>query len=129
MSSNRTTIVAPDVAAPIGPYCHAVRHGDVLYCTGQLPLPPAGGTLVDGGVREQALQCLRNLEAVCAAAGTELARALRVSIYMLDLAAFGDVNEVYKGFFGGEPPARTTIGVAGLPLGALIELDAIVAIA
>jgi len=77
---------------------------------------------------EQAERCLRNLEAVCAAAGTSLARALRVSIYMTDLAAFGEVNEVYARHFAQDPPARVTIGVSQLPRGAYVEIDAIVAL-
>lgn len=128
MAPKPQAVNAADVAAPIGPYVHAVRHGAALYCTGQLPLPPEGGELVPGGPAAQAEQCLENLERVCAAAGTTLANALRVCIYAVDLSAFADVNQVYARRFGDRPPARTTIGVAALPMGAAVEMDAIVAL-
>jgi 2-iminobutanoate/2-iminopropanoate deaminase len=119
---------ADTVPAPIGPYSHAVRHGDTLYLTGQLPIGP-DGVLTASDVAEQARRCLENLAAVCDAAGTSLARAIRIGIYLEDLATFADVNAVYASFFPGSPPARTTIGVAALPLGAKVEMDAVVALA
>jgi 2-iminobutanoate/2-iminopropanoate deaminase len=124
--SERSTVFAADAPPAIGPYSHAVRSGGLLFCSGQIPLDGAG-ELVGKRVGEQARRCLQNLEAVCAAAGTTLARALRVTVYMTDLGAFGEVNDVYAGFFDDEPPARVTIGVAALPRSALIEIDAIVA--
>ncbi|ADB49099.1 RidA family protein [Conexibacter woesei] len=120
---------SPAVPDPIGPYSHAVRHGDVLYCTGQLPVEPTSATILATDVAEQARRCLENLGAVCAAAGTGLERAIRIGIYMRDLAGFQAVNAVYAEYFPDPPPARTTIGVAALPMGALIEMDAIVALA
>ncbi len=119
---------APDAPAAIGPYSHGVIAGRLLYCSGQTPLDPATGDLVHGGVDVQARRCLENLAAVCAAAGTELANAVRMTIYMTDLAGFGEVNEVYGEFFSGPPPARVTIGVAALPKAASVEIDAIVAL-
>lgn len=124
----RQTVTAPDAPAAIGPYSHAVRVGGLLFCSGQIPLDPATGELVGAGAAEQAERCLRNLEAVCAAAATSLARAARVTIYMTDLARFAEVNEVYAAFFDDEPPARVTVEVAGLPRGAQVEVDAIVAV-
>jgi 2-iminobutanoate/2-iminopropanoate deaminase len=106
-----------------------VRSGELLFCSGQIPLDPASGELVGAGAPEQAQRCLENLQAVCAAAGTTLDRALRLTVYMTDLGEFAAVNEVYGGFFAGrEPPARVAIGVAALPKGAQVEIDAIVAL-
>jgi 2-iminobutanoate/2-iminopropanoate deaminase len=128
MSPDRTSINAPGAPAAIGPYSHAVRSGDLLFCSGQIPLDPETGEIVVVGPGAQARRCLENLEAVCAAAGTTLARAVRLTIYMTELAGFGEVNEVCAAFFPGEPPARATVGVAELPRGAGVEIDAIVAI-
>jgi reactive intermediate/imine deaminase len=126
--SEVTAFNAPGVPDPIGPYSHAVRHAGVLYLTGQLPLDPASGSIESDDVAEQARRCLENLAGVCAAAGTGLERTLRVGIYMQDLSAFPAVNAVYAEFFPDHLPARTTIGVAALPMGALVEMDAIVAL-
>ena len=130
MAQQRVAISAPGAPPAIGPYRHAVRWGELLFCSGQIPLDAAGGELVGDTSAEQAERCLENLAAVCDAAGTSLAHALRVTIYMTDLSSFADVNEAYGAFFGGEdPPARVTVGVADLPKGAQVEIDAIVAIA
>jgi 2-iminobutanoate/2-iminopropanoate deaminase len=94
----------------------------------QIPLDPATGELVGGGVSAQARRCLENLEAVAGAAGTTLSRALRITIYMVDLAAFAEVNEVCTELFPVDPPARATVGVAALPRGAAVEIDAIIAL-
>jgi len=126
--SEREIIAAAGAPPAIGPYSHAVRFGELLICSGQIPLDPSSGEIVGADAAEQARRCLQNLEAVCAAAGTSLARALRLTIYMLDLGEFAAVNEVYASFFASEPPARVTVGVAGLPKGAYVEIDAIVAL-
>jgi 2-iminobutanoate/2-iminopropanoate deaminase len=128
MPSERQVVVAPGAPDAIGPYSHAVRSGDLLFCSGQIPLDAASGELVSVSVEAQARRCLENLEAVCQAAGTTLTRALRITIYMVELAAFAEVNAVCAEFFPREPPARVTVGVAELPRGALVEIDAIVAI-
>jgi 2-iminobutanoate/2-iminopropanoate deaminase len=128
MPSERQVVVAPGAPDAIGPYSHAVRSGDLLFCSGQIPLDAASGELVSVSVEAQARRCLENLEAVCQAAGTTLARALRITVYMVELAAFAEVNAVCAEFFPREPPARVTVGVAELPRGALVEIDAIVAI-
>jgi 2-iminobutanoate/2-iminopropanoate deaminase len=122
-------IDAPAAPAAIGPYSHAVRAGDLLFCSGQIPLDPRSGELVGESAAEQARQCLRNLAAVCEAAGASLRDAVRVTVYMTDLSAFAQVGEVYAKFFEGEaPPARVTVGVVELPRGAQVEIEAIVAI-
>ncbi len=129
MGAQRTTVHAPGAPEAVGPYSHAVSTGELLFCSGQIPLDPATGELVGAGAAEQALRCLENLRAVCEAAGTTLERALRLTVYMTDLGEFAAVNEVYASFFAGaEPPARVAIGVAALPKGAQVEIDAIVAL-
>jgi len=128
MSSRRETVSAPEAPAAIGPYSHAVRAGELLFCSGQIPLDPASGELVGATAAEQARRCLENLRAVCEAAGASLQRAVRVTVYMTDLQAFAEVNEVYAGFFSEQPPARVAVGVAALPRGAYVEIDAVVAL-
>jgi 2-iminobutanoate/2-iminopropanoate deaminase len=103
--------------------------GELLFCSGQIPLDPATGELVGTSVSEQARRCLENLQAVCDAAGASLARAVRLTVYMTDLSEFAELNEVYGSFFAGEePPARVTVEVCALPASALVEIDAIVAL-
>jgi 2-iminobutanoate/2-iminopropanoate deaminase len=126
--SERQTLDAPGAPAAIGPYSHAVRAGGLLWCSGQIPLDPESGEITGTSAAEQAERCLRNLAAVCEAAGTELSRAVRMTVYMTDLGAFAAVNEVYGRFFESEPPARVAIGVAALPRGAQVEIDAVVAL-
>jgi 2-iminobutanoate/2-iminopropanoate deaminase len=126
--SHRQAVTAPDAPAPAGPYSHAVRSGGLLFCSGQVPLDPATGALVEGSIADQARQCLDNLTTVCAQAGVALSDAARMSIYVTDISTFAQVNEAYGAYFGEEPPARTTVGVAALPGGAQIEMDAIVAL-
>ena len=118
-------------AAPqaIGPYSQAVRSGNLLFCSGQVPLDPASGELVKEDVVGQTRRCLQNLTAVCEAAGTSLANALRLTVYLIDMGDFARVNEAYAEFFeGADPPARVAIGVVALPKGADVEVDAIVAL-
>jgi 2-iminobutanoate/2-iminopropanoate deaminase len=128
VSDQRQAVTALGAPAAIGPYSHAVSHGGLLFCSGQIPLDPDSGEIVGTTPAEQAQRCLENLQAVCAAAGTSLGDALRLTVYMTDLGAFADVNEVYAGFFEAEPPARVAIGVAALPKGAQVEIDAVVAL-
>lgn len=129
MSQHREPITAIGAPAAVGPYCHAVRAGGLLFCSGQIPLDPETNELVGGTVAEQATRCLRNLEAVCAAAGASLHDAVRCTIYLTDLAGeFAAVNAAYGEFFAADPPARVAIGAAALPKGAQVEIDAIVAL-
>ena len=128
MSGSREIVQAPGAPAAIGPYSHAVSAAGLLFCSGQIPLDPVGGEIVGETPAEQARRCLENLRAVCAEAGTTLGNAVRMTIYMTDLAAFGEVNEVYASFFAEDPPARVTVGVAQLPKGAQVEIDAVVAL-
>lgn len=129
MSAERRAVSADTAPAAVGPYSHAVRSGDLLFLSGQTPLDPATGRLVDGDVGAQTRRCLENLEAVAAAAGGALSDAVRCGIYVTDMSSFAAVNAVYAEFFADPLPARSTIGVAALPLGAQVEIDAIVALA
>ncbi|HLI18647.1 MAG TPA: RidA family protein [Rhodanobacteraceae bacterium] len=114
-------------AAPqaIGPYSQAVRSGNTLYLSGQTPLDPATGEMVAGGIEAQATRVFENLKAVLTAAGASFDDVVRVAIYMTDLGNFSAVNEVMKKYFREPYPARSTIGVAGLPRGAAVEIDVI----
>lgn len=128
MTDHRESISAPDAPEAVGPYVHAVRAGGLLFCSGQIPLDPRTGELVGDSAAEQAGRCLENLAAVCMAAGATLGDAVRLTVYMTDMASFSAVNEVYASFFESDPPARVAIGVAALPRGAKVEIDAVVAV-
>jgi len=122
----RRAVETQGAPAPIGPYSQAVEAGGVLYCSGQVALDPSSGELIDGDIVEQARRCLENLDAVCLEAGTRLDQAARIGIYLTDMSLFAEVNQVYGEYFSEPFPARTTLGVAELPKGALIEMDATV---
>jgi 2-iminobutanoate/2-iminopropanoate deaminase len=128
MPASREPLTAPNAPEAIGPYVHAVKVGDLLFCSGQIPLDPRTGELVGATPADQAGRCLENLAAVCQAAGATLGDAVRVTIYMTDMGAFASVNEVYGSFFESSPPARVAIGVAALPKGAQVEMDAVIAL-
>jgi 2-iminobutanoate/2-iminopropanoate deaminase len=130
LTVDRKIIEAPGAPAAIGPYSHGVVSGGLLFCSGQLGLDPASGELVGKGAGEQAAKALENLAAVCEAAGARLADAVRCTVYLADIAAdWAEVNASYERYFeGSEPPARVAIGVAALPLGARVEVDAVVAL-
>jgi 2-iminobutanoate/2-iminopropanoate deaminase len=118
----RQAIDAPSAAA-IGPYSHAVWAGDLLFLSGQTPLDPATGALVEGDVSAQTTQCFRNLFDVLAAAGLTPAHVVKVNVYLTDMADFAALNAVYALQFDAPYPARTTVAVAGLPRGARIEIE------
>jgi 2-iminobutanoate/2-iminopropanoate deaminase len=131
MTSHREIVTAKGAPAAVGPYSHAVRCGDVLFCSGQIPLDPDTASFATGGIGPETRQCLDNLAAVCASAGTELRNAVRLTVYATSLADdWQSINEAYGSYFeGGDAPARVAIGVAALPMGARVEIDAVVAIA
>jgi 2-iminobutanoate/2-iminopropanoate deaminase len=128
VSQHREPVTAIGAPAAIGPYSHAVRAGGLLFCSGQTPLDPESGELVGDTPAAQATRCLENLQAVCAAAGAALSDAVRCTVYLTDMSAFADVNKAYGTFFAADPPARVAVGVAALPKGAQVEIDAIVAL-
>jgi 2-iminobutanoate/2-iminopropanoate deaminase len=125
--NERTTVTAASAPAAVGPYSHAASHGGVLYCSGALPLDPRSGEMAAESPATETRQCLRNLASVCEAGGTELAKALRLTVFTTDLGSFAEINEAYGEFFASDPPARVTVEVAALPLGARVEIDALVA--
>ena len=120
-------IVNTDSApAPIGPYNQAVKSGHLLFTSGQIPIDPATGDLVSGGIREQTIQVLENLKAVVEAAGGTLDDVLKTTVFLADMADFPELNALYAEYFGEEnAPARSTIQVAALPKGARVEIEAI----
>ena len=128
MSDSRRTVNAEAAPAPVGPYSHAIAAGDLLFCSGQVGIDPETNQIVAGTAADEVAQCLRNLAAVSEAAGTSLDRAVRLTIYTTVLQDFAEINEAYAGFFESDPPARAVVGVAQLPLGALVEVDAIVSL-
>jgi reactive intermediate/imine deaminase len=113
----------------IGPYSQAVRAGNTVYLSGQIPLDPKTGELVKGDIQQEARRAFDNLKAVAAAAGDGLQQVVRVTIYLTDLGDFAKVNEVMAGYFQEPYPARATVGVAALPRGARIEVDAVMVLA
>jgi 2-iminobutanoate/2-iminopropanoate deaminase len=129
MSQHRETVTALGAPAAAGPYSHAVKAAGLVFLSGQTPTDPTTGQLVEGDIGDQTRRCLENLSIVAAAAGAALTDAVRCAIYVTDISTFRAVNEAYAGYFGDAPPARTTIGVASLPLGAEVEIDAILAVA
>ena len=128
MSHHRKTVTAEGAPDAVGPYTHAVVSNGLVFCSGQVPLDPNTGKLVEGSIGEQTKQCLENLSVVAAAAGAQLSDAVRMGIYVTDMATFKDVNEAYGSYFESDPPARSTVGVAALPLGAQVEIDAVIAL-
>lgn len=128
MPANRQSVTASRAPAAIGPYVHGIRAGELLFCSGQLGLDPKTGELAGLTAGEQTGRCLENLAAVCDAAGTTLGNAVRLTVYLTDMSSYGEVGEVYGSFFEHDPPARVAVGVAALPLGAKVEIDAVVAI-
>jgi 2-iminobutanoate/2-iminopropanoate deaminase len=128
MSHHREVITALGAPAAVGPYSHAISSRGLLFCSGQLPLDPESGELAGDGPGQQTQRCLENLAVVCAAAGTQLTEAVRLTVYVTDMEAFGEVNDAYESNFAGDPPARVTVGVASLPRGAQVEIEAVVAL-
>lgn len=121
----RTPIHTDQAPAAIGPYSQAVRMGQTVYLSGQIPLDPATGEIVEGDVAAQARRSFDNLKAVCEAAGGSLEQVARLGLYLTDLREFAKVNEVMAEYFQAPYPARSTIEVSGLPKGAAFEVDAI----
>lgn len=126
-TTTHQAITTTDAPAPVGPYNQAVQAGGWLYCSGQIPLDPATGEMVGGGdVEAETRQVLRNLNAVLSAAGTEAAKVVRTTVYLIDLADFQTVNTIYAEMFGsGVSPARACVQVAALPKGSRVEIDCV----
>ncbi len=126
-TTTHQAVTTPDAPAPVGPYNQAVQAGGWLYCSGQIPLDPATGEMVGAGdVEAETRQVLRNLQAVLSAAGTDAAKVVRTTVYLVDLADFQAVNAIYAEMFGsGVSPARACVQVAALPKGSKVEIDCI----
>jgi len=122
---SREIIHTAHAPAAIGPYSQAVKHGQMVFLSGQIPLDPATGALVEGGIEAQARRAFENLDAVVKAAGGTLDNVVRLGLYLTDLTQFSAVNAVMSEYFSAPYPARSTIEVAGLPKAVLFEVDAI----
>jgi 2-iminobutanoate/2-iminopropanoate deaminase len=123
--STRSAIQTDAAPAAIGPYSQAIRAGELIFCSGQVPLDPATGALVEGDVAAQTDRVMKNLQAVLEAAGSNLASVVKTTIYLTDLGDFAAVNEAYGAHFDAAPPARATIEVSALPLGSRVEIEAV----
>jgi 2-iminobutanoate/2-iminopropanoate deaminase len=119
------SVFTPDAPAPIGPYSQAVRAGAFLFCSGQIPIDPATGKLVEGDMAVQTRRVMDNIAALLAAIGASFEQVVKTTIYLVDMADFAAINPVYGERFGTRPPARSTIAVAALPMGARIEIEVI----
>lgn len=121
----KRVITTQDAPQAIGPYSQAIRSGNLLFTAGQIPLDPATGKLVEGGIEEQAERVMRNLEALLTAAGSSFDRVIKTTCFLADLGDFQRFNQVYARYFGDEPPARSTFQVAALPAGARVEVECV----
>lgn len=122
---SRTIITAPDAPAALGPYSHAVSANGFLFTAGQVGIVPGSGALAEGGVEAQTRQVMENIGAVLSAAGTGFDRVVKTTIFLAGMDDFATVNGIYAQYFPQDPPARSTVAVAGLPLGALVEIETV----
>jgi 2-iminobutanoate/2-iminopropanoate deaminase len=121
----RHIVSTADAPKAVGPYSQAVWAGDLLFCAGQIPLDPATGALVAGGIAEQTTRVLQNIQAVLRSQGLDLRHVVKTTVFLSDLNQFAPLNEVYAQFFPTDPPARSTVQVARLPKDALVEIEVI----
>ncbi len=119
------TVSTPGAPRAIGPYSQAIKANGFLFTAGQVGFDPKSGELVDGGIAEQTLRVLQNLRAILKAGGSDLTAVVKTTVFLVDMADFALMNEVYAEFFGDHRPARSTVAVAALPRGARVEIDAI----
>jgi 2-iminobutanoate/2-iminopropanoate deaminase len=120
----RTVVSTADAPQAIGPYSQAISIGDLVFCSGQIPLTPQG-VIIEGDIAEQTRQVLTNLQAVLAAAGSSLARVVKTTVFLADMGEFAAMNQVYSEFFGDAPPARSTVQVVRLPRDARVEIEVV----
>ena len=118
-------ISTPNAPAAIGPYSQAVRWNGLVFCSGQIPLDPATGELVEGGITKQTSRVLDNLKAVLEASGSSLGQVLKTTVFMKDLSEFAAMNEVYSHYFGENPPARATVEASRLPRDVRVEIECV----
>ncbi len=119
---------APNVPVAVGPYSQAVKQGGLLFCSGQIPIDPAAGKITATDVEQQATQVLSNIRALLASQNRKMSDVVKATVFLTAMADFPKVNPIYEAAFEGHKPARSTVAVAGLPLGALIEIEVIVAL-
>jgi 2-iminobutanoate/2-iminopropanoate deaminase len=119
---------APHVPSAVGPYSQAVKQGGLLFCSGQIPINPASGKIEATEVEGQARQVLANIASLLASQGLAMTDVIKATVFLQQMADFPKVNPLYEAAFGGHKPARSTVAVAGLPLGALIEIEVIAAL-
>jgi 2-iminobutanoate/2-iminopropanoate deaminase len=129
MSFKREIVSTEKAPAAVGPYSQGVRAGDFVFTAGQVPLDPETGRLVEGGIEEQTRQVMQNLSQVLEAAGSSLTNVVKTTIFVTDIGDFATVNQVYGSFFPANPPARSTVQVAALPVGARVEIEAVAMVA
>jgi len=125
---SRTVICTANAPSAIGPYSQAIAAKDLLFISGQLPIDPSTGKMIEGDIGGKIQQIMKNITAIAQEAGTDLTKALKTTIFLTDLADFQAVNSAYGSYFPKAPPARSTVQVAALPLGSNIEIDCILAI-
>jgi 2-iminobutanoate/2-iminopropanoate deaminase len=118
-------ILTEGAPAPVGPYAQAVRVGELIFVSGQIPLDPSTGAMITGDVTAQTRRVMDNLDAVLKMAGSSFDQVVKATVYLLDLGEFAAMNATYATYFGHEPPARATVQVAALPRGARVEIDLI----
>lgn len=118
-------VSTPHAPAAVGPYSQAIQHGNIVFLSGQIPLDPQTGKMVEGDIAEQAHRVFRNLRAVCEAAGSGLDGLVKLNVYLTDLGNFATVNEIMKTYFEEPYPARAAVGVSALPLGAEVEMEGV----
>ena len=121
----RQAIATESAPEAIGPYSQAIRAGSLLFCSGQIPLDPKTGALIDGDIATQTRQVLANIGAILQAAGTSFDRVVKTTVFLADMNDFASMNEVYATYFTAPAPARSTVAAAGLPRGAQVEIEVI----
>ena len=121
----KTVISTAEAPTAVGPYSQAIAAGGLVFCSGQIPLEPSSGVLIEGDISSQTKRVLENLAAVLRAHGLTMEHVVKTTVFMTDLANFGEMNTVYAQCFPNDPPARSTIQVAALPKGANVEIEAI----
>lgn len=120
---SKRIIETKSAPAPVGPYSQAVEIGDTLYCSGQIAIDPTTGEVLTGDVKVQTERVMKNIEAVLAAASLNFSNVVKTTIYLINMADFAQVNEVYGRYFKSSPPARSTVAVSGLPKGVSVEIE------
>jgi 2-iminobutanoate/2-iminopropanoate deaminase len=121
----KKAVVSPKAPRPVGPYSQAIEAGDLIFLSGQVGIDPQTNKMVEGGVREQAARALDNLAGVMKVMGLDLSAVVKMTVFLNDMGDFPELNEVYAGYFRETPPARSCVAVRGLPLGALVEMEAV----